>query len=567
MVKRKLTLESLIGETIDTNDYEANDSLALETLKNNPEQLEGLISVEFELVKSFQAGINDTLNRINELLFDNTIVTTIKEAIESREIGSKEYFYAIETYNPIMKRILKKYNFKYHVISTEDFKNPIVTKYAHDIAIEGLAETIKAIWEKIKKFIKELWEKIKLMVKKLLNLDLTLGQYEETIEEYLAKARENNRKLESPVKIDTKLPQLLADSYLTNTTYGVYNVLDKGRRKIEALTLILTTTDKVSANIRAALNQTVDNIKSSGITDKINGKIDDIDNIFYDPDSTTQSISNKTNEKNETNEKIEEIFKELALTNSMSDRKDILGSLFSSNVPSKLIPEDVYDEIINKLELINDRFNRNEGRFDEREVVFFSLIDNSLVNLPADCNYYIGKYDFIVSGKEYKHYNTSVESAMYSAKNYEELDKLYTIYKNMKNKVKPKMLSNFERSLNEYVSDILDSGLINIFKPVLEKLETKISRAEGERKSFNDTILFDERHELKKQRNELYIQTMKRFEKMIYDIISTTQNLFYYLMSEISSIGSFYSSFLYRVYLETRYELIRFIYKNARVMV
>jgi len=567
MVKRKLTLESLIGETIDTNDYEANDSLALETLKNNPEQLEGLISVEFELVKSFQAGINDTLNRINELLFDNTIVTTIKEAIESREIGSKEYFYAIETYNPIMKRILKKYNFKYHVISTEDFKNPIVTKYAHDIAIEGLAETIKAIWEKIKKFIKELWEKIKLMVKKLLNLDLTLGQYEETIEEYLAKARENNRKLESPVKIDTKLPQLLADSYLTNTTYGVYNVLDKGRRKIEALTLILTTTDKVSANIRAALNQTVDNIKSSGITDKINGKIDDIDNIFYDPDSTTQSISNETNEKNETKEKIEEIFKELALTNSMSDRKDILGSLFSSNVPSKLIPEDVYDEIINKLELINDRFNRNEGRFDEREVVFFSLIDNSLVNLPADCNYYIGKYDFIVSGKEYKHYNTSVESAMYSAKNYEELDKLYTIYKNMKNKVKPKMLSNFERSLNEYVSDILDSGLINIFKPVLEKLETKISRAEGERKSFNDTILFDERHELKKQRNELYIQTMKRFEKMIYDIISTTQNLFYYLMSEISSIGSFYSSFLYRVYLETRYELIRFIYKNARVMV
>ena len=567
MVKRKLTLESLIGETIDTNDYEANDSLALETLKNNPEQLEGLISVEFELVKSFQAGINDTLNRINELLFDNTIVTTIKEAIESREIGSKEYFYAIETYNPIMKRILKKYNFKYHVISTEDFKNPIVTKYAHDIAIEGLAETIKAIWEKIKKFIKELWEKIKLMVKKLLNLDLTLGQYEETIEEYLAKARENNRKLESPVKIDTKLPQLLADSYLTNTTYGVYNVLDKGRRKIEALTLILTTTDKVSANIRAALNQTVDNIKSSGITDKINGKIDDIDNIFYDPDSTTQSISNKTNEKNETNEKIEEIFKELALTNSMSDRKDILGSLFSSNVPSKLIPEDVYDEIINKLELINDRFNRNEGRFDEREVVFFSLIDNSLVNLPADCNYYIGKYDFIVSGKEYKHYNTSVESAMYSAKNYEELDKLYTIYKNMKNKVKPKMLSNFERSLNEYVSDILDSGLINIFKPVLEKLETKISRAEGERKSFNDTILFDERHELKKQRNELYIQTMKHFEKKIYDIISTTQNLFYYLMSEISSIGSFYSSFLYRVYLETRYELIRFIYKNARVMV
>ena len=561
MVKRKLTLESLIGETIDTNDYEANDSLALETLKNNPEQLEGLISVEFELVKSFQAGINDTLNRINELLFDNTIVTTIKEAIESREIGSKEYFYAIETYNPIMKRILKKYNFKYHVISTEDFKNPIVTKYAHDIAIEGLAETIKAIWEKIKKFIKELWEKIKLMVKKLLNLDLTLGQYEETIEEYLAKARENNRKLESPVKIDTKLPQLLADSYLTNTTYGVYNVLDKGRRKIEALTLILTTTDKVSANIRAALNQTVDNIKSSGITDKINEKIDDIDNIFHEPDSTTQSISN------ETKEKIEKIFKELDLTNSMSDRKDILGSLFSSNVPSKLIPEDVYDEIINKLELINDRFNRNEGRFDEREVVFFSLIDNSLVNLPADCNYYIGKYDFIVSGKEYKHYNTSVESAMYSAKNYEELDKLYTIYKNMKNKVKPKMLSNFERSLNEYVSDILDSGLINIFKPVLEKLETKISRAEGERKSFNDTILFDERHELKKQRNELYIQTMKRFEKMIYDIISTTQNLFYYLMSEISSIGSFYSSFLYRVYLETRYELIRFIYKNARVMV
>jgi len=561
MVKRKLTLESLIGETIDTNDYEANDSLALETLKNNPEQLEGLISVEFELVKSFQAGINDTLNRINELLFDNTIVTTIKEAIESREIGSKEYFYAIETYNPIMKRILKKYNFKYHVISTEDFKNPIVTKYAHDIAIEGLAETIKAIWEKIKKFIKELWEKIKLMVKKLLNLDLTLGQYEETIEEYLAKARENNRKLESPVKIDTKLPQLLADSYLTNTTYGVYNVLDKGRRKIEALTLILTTTDKVSANIRAALNQTVDNIKSSGITDKINEKIDDIDNIFHEPDSTTQSISN------ETKEKIEKIFKELDLTNSMSDRKDILGSLFSSNVPSKLIPEDVYDEIINKLELINDRFNRNEGRFDEREVVFFSLIDNSLVNLPADCNYYIGKYDFIVSGKEYKHYNTSVESAMYSAKNYEELDKLYTIYKNMKNKVKPKMLSNFERSLNEYVSDILDSGLINIFKPVLEKLETKISRAEGERKSFNDTILFDERHELKKQRNELYIQTMKHFEKKIYDIISITQNLFYYQMSEISSIGSFYSSFLYRVYLETRYELIRFIYKNARVMV
>lgn len=561
MVKRKLSLESLIGETIDTYDYEVGDSLALEARKGNPEQLEGLLDVEFELIRSFQAGINETISKINELLFDNTIVTSIKEAIESREIGSKEYFYAIETYNPIMKRILKKYNFKYHVISTEDFKNPIVTKYAHDIAIEGLAETIKAIWEKIKKFIRELWEKIKLIVKKLLNLDLTLGQYEETIEEYLAKARENNRKLESPVKIDTKLPQLLSDSYLTNTTYGVYNVLDKGKRKIEALTLILTTTDRVSANIRASLNQVVDNIKSSDITNKINEKINEIDYIFYDPDSTTQSISNKTNEK------IEGIFKELGLPNLMSDGKEILGSLFSSNVPSKLIPEDVYDEIINKLELINDRFNRNEGRFDEREVVFFSLIDNSLVNLPADCNYYIGKYNFIVAGKEYKHYNTSVESAMYSAKTYEELDKLYTIYKNMKSKVKPKALSSFERSLNDHISNILDSGLESVFKPILENLKSKLNKAEETRKKLNDTFSPDERHESKKEHNERHIYTLKKFEKMIYEVISSIQNLFYHQMSEISSIGSFYSSFLYRVYLETRYELIRFIYKNARLMI
>ena len=561
MVKRKLTLESLIGETIDTYDYEVGDSLALEARKGNPEQLEGLLDVEFELIRSFQAGINETINKINELLFDNTIVTTIKEAIESREIGSKEYFYAIETYNPIMKRILKKYNFKYHVISTEDFKNPIVTKYAHDIAIEGLAETIKAIWEKIKKFIKELWEKIKLMVKKLLNLDLTLGQYEETIEEYLAKARENNRKLESPVKIDTKLPQLLADSFLTNITYSVYGVLDKGKRKIEALTLILNSTDKASSNIKSALNQVVDSIRSSGVANLINAKIDEVDSFFYDPDSMTQRGLD------ENKNLAEKSFKELVEANLSVDRKEILSGIFSSNVPSKLVPEDVYDEIINRLELIHDRLSRGEIRFDEREVVFFSLIDNSLFTLPADCNYYVGKYGFIISGKEYKHYNTSIESAMYSAKTYEELDKLYTIYKNMKNKVKPKALSSFERSLNDHISTILDSGLESVFRPVLENLKNKLNKAEETRKKLNDTFSPDERHELKKEHNELHIYTLKQFERMIYEVISSIQNLFYYHMSEISSIGSFYSGFLYRVYLETRYELIRFIYKNARLMI
>jgi len=207
----------------------------------------GYVGIEATPESQLEEDSNDVAELVNEYSNDLSmvtegfktasgelkLVTDMKCSLESKKLPSVDYFTSIENYSLTMRHIADNLGVKLRVPSLEDFKNPHGSKASHAIAIEGFYEFIKKIWEKIKDFFATFFKKIALFFKRLVNADLDLKTYEEYVDDMVHSLRKKDATLKDNTKLESKLPALLADEGM-NSIDNNY-VMSLGLKKINTL--------------------------------------------------------------------------------------------------------------------------------------------------------------------------------------------------------------------------------------------------------------------------------------------------------------------------------------------
>lgn len=187
---------------------EAREELDIGTIVSNGQRIDTIP----DTLEDLESGLDMTMEAFTRSVSDLKFVEGAMTSLGSKKLASVEYFASLESYTPVMEHIASNLGVKSRVPSMEDFKNSYGTQASHEIAMEGFADYIKKIWEKLKEFVRAFFKKIMLFFKRLFNSDLDLDEYEQYIDGMVSKIKEKKLRISDPNKtVKSNLPKLLAN--------------------------------------------------------------------------------------------------------------------------------------------------------------------------------------------------------------------------------------------------------------------------------------------------------------------------------------------------------------------
>jgi len=481
---------------------------ALESLDHSTKNLEefnesDLIYSTLSLIESTEERLtNDFINAyttIDMLSLIGDKVTQIESSLISEPIASKNYLTIYSLNEDFIKAINKNLGCQKPIVSLEDYRLSIDKKGVHEITMEGLKDILITIWEKIKAFFKKLYEKIILFIRRLIGLEPQFNYLEKYIEHNIAKIKSRNLILANKSqKVETNIVK-----YLAPYDVGDFNedhIWRVGIPKINAFINLIEDMIKYSKignepeiinAIKASIDKNISNIK------RIKGEIDEIYTENFSNIKPEEFISNLSNitEKIETisSEKIPEISQVIKdIITSVLDKiktDELLATIFGLN---NVIPvdENPYPEVTTAIEMMEAKIkveSENELiiRFIYRPSTIsyttpnilnlnvFSVVGNGLPQ--SDIMFYSRdkeseqgrqtsgtpnenerqvtiKYKYSDYGVV-KYPNTNINSNLfYAISDINNIDKLFALYKKIKNLPVANVIKNIEATESRLAS-------------------------------------------------------------------------------------------------------------------
>lgn len=489
------------------------------------------------------------------------ILDNIKTSIESKTLGSVEYFISIENYSLYLKSISNNLGIDTKIPSMEDFKNPYGTIASHGIVMEGFKDFIKSIWEKIKSFFKAFFKKIILFFKRLGNMDLQLDEYEEYIDDMIDNVKKSKKDRVDNITIESKLPKLLAEPGMDKVTSDfIFNI---GERKLNNLV-------NVNNSFKEGLHKLLQEL------DSLNKEIEDI-------------IKNsKTKDLNDLKSDI---------SNKRKEYINILTkNIFKVSIDYNMLPEKVEEDVI---------YSFGGEKIYKDEMIVASLVDTSDVRnlLPKDFNIYMVSAEYnvtddlrnhkivISSDKERDIY---VKNTITTIGNADNLIKFYNFYKKFSRGFNVKSLSSITNSAQDKI-DHMVKGLEGSFKAALESNDNdaivpatqmldfgpnKHPKKEGHDDSFGNqnTEIDDETKKLIDENlnsldnpadgspgnnTDKTSDNTTDIDKDRKKVINELQKFLFSYLNSLQTLISDISINTVGTYQECKYELIKYIYKSA----
>lgn len=384
---------------------------------------------------------------------DLKVVSSIQSTLESKKRSEASYFVSVENYRPVLKSISDNLGVKLVVPSMEDFRNPYGAEASHQIAVEGLFDYVKKLWEKIRSFFAAFFKKVNMFIRRVMNYDLDLATYEEYVSKMIVKIKSGKLEIsDNKVILDSKLPSLLADPGMESVTSEF--VLKNGDRKLNELGDILS--DKFITVMR--------NIADKDLKTLVNAIMD-----------LGKSTDLKTLTVEHVKERIDSI---KLLATGISTR------VFPVQVHNaRNLPDNVYYAI-------QEHFDRNE--LDNGTTVHALVDDNNYsLKLPKNYNCYFVNYDnrktFVTSTSENE---VSVQNKLTPISSRDNLVKFYENYTKVKKKVDIKRLDSaiddFDKEINRLTKFM--SGSFTEFLEHLKKAVNAFINGGGTRMDLDNMI-------------------------------------------------------------------------------
>lgn len=476
----------------------------------------------------------EALARASNELF---LVGDMKSSLESKKLGSPEYFTSIDNYTLYMKNISNNLGVKAKLPSLEDFKNPYGTKASHEFVMEGFSEFVRNIWEKIKSFFKDFFKRIMLFLKRLVNANLEMEEYEQYIEDLMHRVKRSDKDKVTPIKADSKLPKFLSSH--GDQEFNVDYLVSNGRHKLENLAkLINVLSDKAIPSLLSSLATS-----SKGIHDEFVKGYKPTPEVAAEFTSLIRGTYNNA-----------------------------IKGLFPYNTGLKAMPEDVYNSVLNAFD--NDQL-------DKGNATFHSMCNDSDKSsaMPKNYNLYLTISDFGVpiGDREIRtsKINLSVSrqvnpvspSEMFLISERTNLLKFYDFYKNYSKEVKLKTVEARIEKLHDYVADMIKK-LEEPFGLALENNEVRSgitqvrSLDDGPSASYSSDFGFGGNYGGSQSVPNNGTDDAARI-KTKEEIMEFQKFVFGYLNSLQVFIREYTVSIL-GTYQETRYELIKYLYKSAK---
>jgi len=493
-----------------------------------------------EELEVYSSNLDLSMKCIDNLTLQQSIVMNISKNIQSRKIASESYFVTVGDYTDILKSIASNLGTKTPIPSLETFQSKHSTQQCHSIAIEGVVNILKAIWEKIKEFFFDLFKKIRLFFKRLAKLNLDLNEYEVYVEKMVSKLRSSKVIIDKPTVVKSKLATLLADvdSNRFNSRILLIDGVMKTSNFIHAYTSIVEKIRVYTTNIGPLLTEELHKLPSklSNIEGKLKqyrGANKAIVDQYLKAEREEASLPNI--DLDTLNEINEEIYESLdGLGNTIDFVYKALDKAFD------LIEEDrgnYPDSIQSTISEIYDTVKVQKVRIKDRQVANFNAY---FIYVFAD------KKDrfpskFIV--KTNIEHNTRAPLNLELLQNVDNIEKLYSLYVELKSID----LSKFDVSLNS-LEDLLEKSIHKLRK-CIEDMQKHMYELE---------LIIDD---LKKLGVDLTPVAEARRQTSL-NIAKFENKVTGMLLGQLTMTKEI-SHGMASIYGELRIELIKYIYKSA----
>lgn len=364
------------------------------------------------------------------------LVQNISGHLDSQKRTELSYFTSLEHYKPVLESIATNLGVKSSIPSLEDFKNPYGTEASHAIAMEGLYDWIKKIWQKIKEVFVAFFKKVTLFLKRLLKYDLELEEYERYLEKAMVELKSKKPNInDNKVIIDSKLPSLLAYP---------------GMEKVNS-DFILQQGDLKSQQLVRIINDIFLNKLSKISNEEIK--------VIYD--SVNKLVALDFTETENNNELI------LYTDTARKAAIQVIERLFTHNTENfKSLPETVYNAI-------QYQFTREEISKDMKINSLINSNDNSQT-LPNNFNCYFVNYGdnkvFVSASVET---NTYVENKVNPITNVNNLIMFYENYKKYSNAININKLNNGIESIQKNIDKLIEV-MKNRYSENMDKVQLSV---------------------------------------------------------------------------------------------
>ena len=272
----------------------------------------------------------------NDILFKQKLVYDLQNKYETIDTNSKEYFLGLEDRSIMLESIASNLGVKVLVPATESITTVALASDSKVLAMEGIVEFLKKIWEKIRDFFRSFFKKVKDFIRRLARADLDIDTYEQYIPKMLSKIRAQKLAIRDTTPVNSKLPNM---------------VKARGISSFDS-SYVLNQTSYVARNFQHAVNDIIVNSMKNMVQGKNNGLTE---------------VVNRLN-----NITIEAVTKNNELSNILGDSVAAvhhIGSTFSKHqVYPKDLPPDVHEKAA-------EFILRNDAK-----IMFKSMIDTSSDN-------------------------------------------------------------------------------------------------------------------------------------------------------------------------------------------
>lgn len=247
-----------MGRLFDLGEVALEDSAAMmlpvEPTAPTPEVMERTESDLAIMLDASESTAEQTVTALETL----QVVRGSYASLEASTFGQEGYWDKLEAARSLQDTLARRMGVKHFVASTESFCSPHAAKACHEVALEGFTEMIAKAWAKVKDFFKEFFRRVGIFFKRLVHADMDYQSYEKYTEKKIADIRRAKMELKVPVMVKTKLPYYLADAGMESIDSDF--VLNQGNAKFIRLAKKLAEVDSVLGG--GAMAQSLDSFKA-----------------------------------------------------------------------------------------------------------------------------------------------------------------------------------------------------------------------------------------------------------------------------------------------------------------
>lgn len=186
-------------------------SIEMGRITRNGEEI-SLNSINLEeVVEDYSSYMELATEHLSDLQYKFHLAISIENSFVKSELGSKEYLYSLEERSELVRGLANNLGVKVHVASLEDFHSTYSMESSHEVALEGIKEFFRKIWERIKAFFKSFWKKVSTFFKRLTGANLEMDTYEKYVDEMMRRIKRDNLECrDKTTELSNKLPRFIS---------------------------------------------------------------------------------------------------------------------------------------------------------------------------------------------------------------------------------------------------------------------------------------------------------------------------------------------------------------------